>query len=225
MPEYVGFKKKKSRLGTTLLIVAGLHVAGAGGLVWLASTSLGQEFLEIYKVKIRGVQEKKPEPAKPPAPEPPKPEAPPPPAPEALPPQVEAPAPQEEAVAAAPVSPEPAPDSANEPVRLPGFGNPFASAGAPGRKFSGYIDLLTSELQRLYHQPPDLADHIALAALFQLQIDDQGRLLNYKLMGSSGNKEFDQSALQAIAQLKQVRPPPPGMSHEIVVKFIPPPTS
>jgi len=58
--------------------------------------------------------------------------------------------------------------------------------------------------------------------VFQLQVDDEGKLLAYRLVNSSGNPKFDQSALQAISELKKLRPPPSGMSRQIVVKFIPP---
>src|SRR5579863_8606242 len=237
MPGYVGFKRKKNRLGMTLAIVGALHVVIGGGLVWLASTSVGQQFIEIYKVKIRGVQEKEPEASKPPAVKPPEPEPPavkppepeaPAAAPEAQPVEPEsesAEAPSQEEGSAAPeaAAPESAPSTeVGQGIRLPASGNPFASSGTPGRKFSGYVDLVTSEIQRVYHQPPDLADRISLAVWLQLRLDEQGKLLGYQLMRSSGNEKFDQSALSAIAQLKQLRPPPSGMSHTIVVKFIPP---
>ncbi|HTN42220.1 MAG TPA: energy transducer TonB [Nitrospiria bacterium] len=210
MPGYVGFKKKKSKVGTTLLIVAVLHLAAAGFLVWLATTSIGQEFLAYYKINIRNVKEPEPPKPKPPEPEPPKPEPPPPaPEPEAAPPPVED------------VKSAPPPPATPAPVELPGFGNPFAS-GAGGGKYSGYIDLVTTEIQRLYKQPQDLPENISLSVVLQLQVDEAGTLLDYQLVGSSGNPKFDQSALRAISELKKLRPPPAGMSRKIVVKFIPP---
>jgi outer membrane biosynthesis protein TonB len=42
------------------------------------------------------------------------------------------------------------------------------------------------------------------------------------LVSSSGNEAFDHSTQQALSRLRQVRPPPPGMSHTIIVKFFPP---
>ena len=218
MPGYVGFKKKKNKIGTTLMIVAVLHLIVGGGLVWLASTSVGQEFLAYYKINIRNVKEPEPPKPKAPEPEPPKPE----------PPEQEAPAPEPEAPPPPPVeqaesAPPPAPTQpAPQAVELPAFGNPFATGTGQGRKYSGYIDLVTSEIQRLYHQPSDLSDDISLSVMFKLHIDDEGKLLGYQLLGSSGNEKFDQSALQAIAKLKQLRPPPMGMSRTLIVKFIPP---
>jgi len=211
--DYVGFRKhKKSGLGTTLTIVAAIHLLIGGGLVWLAYTQVGQAWLKVYKIKIAQVKEKPPEPPPPPPkPEPPKPEppkaeakAPPPP-----PPPVEAPKPAAQTQVAA-----------NRPVSLPGFGNPFATGKR--RPFAGYVDLVTSEIQKRYKQPPDLPNDIDYVVMCQLLVDEEGRVQHYQLVNSSGNKEFDRSALEALAAIDRLRPPPPGMSKVIVVKFFPP---
>lgn len=248
MQGYSGFKKKKSTLGSTLTIVAVLHVVVAGGLVWLASTTVGREMLAVYKINVLNLPVPKPEPppeapqAEPPKPKPePKPEqkveekA----APETA-PEVEAPSEQEaaptevasiEAPAAEPVLDTPIDAGpplptvtdmpASGPIRLPGSGNPFAG-GKAGRKFSGYTDLITSEIQKHYKQPGDLPGDLRLAVLFQLRLDEEGRLLEFKLVNSSGDARFDESALRAISNVKQLRPPPRGMSKTLTVKFFPP---
>jgi protein TonB len=209
--DYVGFKKrKKSGLGTTLAIVAAIHLAAAGGFVWLAHTQVGQELLKVYKINLVQVREKPPEP--PPQPEPPKPE------PEAEPPPPE-PVPVEPEPASLP--PEPANIEPPRPVSLPSFGNPFGTGGKRG-KFAGYVDLVTSEIQKQYQQPPDLPDDLRYSVLCQLLVDEDGKVLNYKLIGSSGNPKFDQSAILALSAVEHLRPPPPGMSRSIVVKFYPP---
>jgi protein TonB len=41
-------------------------------------------------------------------------------------------------------------------------------------------------------------------------------------MRSSGNPLFDESALRAISNIKQLRRPPQGMSKTLTVKFFPP---
>jgi TonB family protein len=58
--------------------------------------------------------------------------------------------------------------------------------------------------------------------LSELVVDEQGRVLQYRLVNSSGSLLFDQSALDALAKVAEVRPPPPGMDHTIIVKFFPP---
>jgi TonB family protein len=230
MPGYVGLKKKKNRLGVTLLIVAAVHLAAAGALIWLASTTVGREMIALYKIKMHSTAEPeaapKPEPAKP-EPKKPEPEPEPQAEPEAAPepaevPVAEAPpAPAIEPPAAAVEAPPPAPaEAVNLPVRLPSSGNPFAAN--PGRKFAGYVDLVTSEIQRFYKQPPGMPANLRKPVQLSLVLDEDGRLLRYDLVGSSGSPAFDQSALQAIAAVKRLRPPPKEMSRTIVVKFHPP---
>jgi protein TonB len=213
MDGYAGLKDQKNKIGTTLLIVLGIHVVLAGGLVWLASTSVGQKWLKVYKVRMVNVMEKTLEP--PPLQKPPEEEAPPPPPPEPeaadLKPAVEPPAPEPSA---------PPPVTSAQPVKLPGFGNPFS--GGKGKRFSGYTDLVTSEIQRLYKQPPELPEDLRLAVLCQLLVDAEGQVLGFKLLNSSGNDIFDRSAIQALSQLKRLRPPPQEMSRVIVVRFFPP---
>lgn len=289
MQGYTTFKKKKSKLGTTLLIVAAVHLLAGGGLVWLASTTAGREILAVYKIDmipdIMNIGKPKPpspkspdpapsgaEPAGPasseiasPAPEakPAAPEAPPSPSePEVVSAEPESGGADEgEASAAGSDLPEesvagggegpgggdqevamlgpggPGPGgpslspgegtalqgSSGTGVRLPGFGNPFApGGGGKGGKFVGYADLVTSEIQRFYKQPAELPENIRLAVRLQLLVDDEGRLLSFKLLTSSGNDTFDQSALQALAGVKQLRPPPAGVSRTLIVKFFPP---
>ncbi len=209
MPAYSGFHKKKNPLATTLTIVAAIHVAAAGGLIWLSQTQFGRELIDVYKVKLSAFKEKAPEPPKPPEPEPPPPE------PEAAPPE---PPPVEVA------APEPvmAPKvEAPRPVSLPGFGNPFGGSGKRG-KFAGYVDIVTAELQRRYVQPPELPEDMSYAVLCQLLLDEEGKVLSYKLVNSSGNELFDRSALKALSSVERLRPPPQEMSRTIIVKFYPP---
>src|SRR5262245_57900751 len=121
MTGYAGFKKKKSKIWTTLSVVAALHLVLAGSLVWLASTNIGQEFLAYYKINIKNVKEPEPPKEKPPEPEPPKPEPEPeapPPAPE---PEAAPPPPVEQAEAAPPPAPV---EAAPQAVQLPSLGNP-----------------------------------------------------------------------------------------------------
>src|SRR5262247_4706482 len=90
MAGYRGFEKKKSKLGTTLLIVGLVHVGMGGGLYWVAQTEWGQNLIKVYKLNAFKKEDPPPPPEKEPEPEPepPKPEpkpqeAPPPPRPQA----------------------------------------------------------------------------------------------------------------------------------------------
>jgi protein TonB len=208
MSGYKGFEKKKSKLGTTLVYVAVVHLALGGFLYWLSTTDFGKEMIRVYKLNM---SKQKEEPPPLPEPEPPKEEPPPPP-----PKKAEQPPPE----AAPPPPPEPVKADAARPQPQVESANPFAIG--KGRKFGGYVDLLTVAIQQHYKQPPDLPPDIEYAVLCQLVIDEQGRVLDYQLVNSSGSPLFDESALQALSQVTQVRPPPEGMDRTVVVKFFPP---
>jgi protein TonB len=206
---YKGFEKKKSKLGTTLAIVGVIHLGIGGGLYWVSQTDWGQNFIKVYKLNAFKKEEPPPpekEPEPEPEPEPPKPEpkpqeAPPPP------PKAEAPPPQK--ASDAPAGPPPM------------DANPFAIGKSRG-KFAGYTDILTATIQEKYQQPPTLSDDLEYAVMCELVLDEQGRVLQFRLLNSSGSLLFDQSALDALSKLAQVRPPPEGMDRTVIVKFFPP---
>jgi periplasmic protein TonB len=176
----------------------------------MSQTQWGQDLIKVYKLNAFKKEdpppppEKEPEPE--PEPEPPKPEPKPQEAPPPPPPQAEAPPPK---ASDAPAGPPPM------------DANPFAIGKGRGR-FAGYTDILTSMIQDKYQQPPSLQDDLEYAVMCELVLDEQGRVLQYRLLNSSGSLLFDQSALEALAKLAQVRPPPEGMDRTVIVKFFPP---
>ena len=103
----------------------------------------------------------------------------------------------------------------------PAAADPFAIGKSRGR-FAGYTDILTATIQAQYRQPPDLPDDLEYAVLCELVLDQEGRVLQYRLLTSSGSLLFDQSAIDALSKVTQVRPPPEGMDRTVVVKFFPP---
>ena len=208
---YKGFEKKKSKLGTTLLIVGVIHLGIGGGLYWVSQTDWGQNLIKVYKLNAFKKEEPPPPPEKEPEPElepePPKPEPKPQEAPPPPPPTAEAPPPQK------------AVDAPTGPPQLDA--NPFAIGKSRG-KFAGYTDILTASIQSKYQQPPDLPDDLEYVVLCELILDKDGRVLQYRLLTSSGSLLFDQSALEALSKVTQVRPPPEGMDPTVTVKFFPP---
>ena len=209
MAGYRGFEKKKSKLGTTLLIVGVVHLGIGAGLYWVSQTDWGQNLIKVYKLNAFKKEEPPPPPEKEPEPEPepepPKPEPKPQEAPPPPPPAAEAPPPPTAADAPAPAA----------------SADPFA-IGKNRKPFAGYSDILTAMIQAQYHQPPSLPDDLEYAVLCELVLDAQGRVLQYRLVNSSGSLLFDQSALDALAKVTQVRPPPEGMDRTVIVKFFPP---
>ena len=209
MAGYRGFEKKKSKLGTTLVIVGVVHLGIGAGLYWVSQTDWGQNLIKVYKLNAFKKDEPPPPPEKEPEPEPepepPKPEPKPQEAPPPPPPAAEAPPPPTAADAPAPAA----------------SADPFA-IGKNRKPFAGYSDILTAMIQAQYHQPPSLPDDLEYAVLCELVLDEQGRVLQYRLVNSSGSLLFDQSALDALAKVTQVRPPPEGMDRTVIVKFFPP---
>lgn len=214
MARYRGFEKKKSKLGTTLLIVGVIHVGIAAGLYWLSQTEWGQNLIKVYKLTAFEKKEPPPPPEKEPEPEPepPKPE-----------PKLEAPMPEPEPQEAPP-PPPPVTEAPPPPVAsLPPPTSPDSFAiGKSRNRFAGYSEILTAMIQAKYQQPPSLPDDLEYAVLCELVIDEQGRVLQYRLVNSSGSLIFDRSALDALSKLTQVRPPPEGMDRTVIVKFFPP---
>jgi protein TonB len=211
MAGYRGFEQKKSKLGTTLIIVGLIHVAIGAGLYWVSQTEWGQNLIKVYKLNAFKKEDKPPEPPQPeerePEPEPPKPE----------PRPQEAPPPPPPPAAEAP----PPPKASDAPSAPAVDSSPFAIGKSRGR-FAGYSDLLTAAIQAKYQPPPSLPNDLEYAVMCELVLDEHGRVLQYRLVTSSGSLLFDQSALDALAKLTEVRPPPDGMDRTIVVKFFPP---
>src|SRR5262245_12469552 len=222
MAGYTGYHSiKRSWSPTTIAVVTVIHVLLVVGMYQLSQTEFFQDLIKVSKL-ITIKEPPKPEKPPPPeekAPEPekrmePLPE--PPPVVKEVPPEpAEAPQMMEEAA-------EPAAESEGTAENALVATSRLFTIGQGGNKFSGYENLLTAAIQALYQPPTDLADNVEYTVLCQLVLDEEGYVVQYKLLNSSGNAKFDRSAQIALSRLRQVRPPPPGMSRTIVVKFFPP---
>jgi len=220
MPGYTGYHSiKRFWSPTTIAVVVAIHIALVAGMYQLSQTEFFQDLIKVSKlITVR----EPPKPVEPPPPEEKEPEpekrmeplTEPPPVVKEVPPEpVEAPQVTEEVA-------EPAgPSAVDNAVSVP---SGLFNTGKGGSKFSGYESLLTAAIQAQYQPPTDLADNLEYAVLCQLVLDEDGYVLGYKLLNSSGNAMFDRSAQLALSRLRQVRPPPPGMSRTVVVKFFPP---
>jgi len=224
MPGYTGFHRntRSSWSGTTIAVVMVVHVLFFAGVYRLSQTEYVQNLIKVSKLVT--VQEPVKPPEQPPPPEK-EPEAKAEPEPERKPeppPIVKEPIP-DPVVQEAPVEePPPAQSSVGDqsdpaPVDATSF-----AIGKGRSRFALYEDLLMGAIQAAYRQPPELPDSLEYAVLCQLVVDEQGYVLAYQLLNSSGSAIFDRSAQQALSRLRQVRPPPEGMSRTIVVKFYPP---
>ncbi|MGC4098261.1 MAG: TonB family protein [Nitrospira sp.] len=221
MAGYTGYHtNRNSWSAATIVGVVVAHLILAVGVYQISQTEYVQDLIKVSKLVT--VKEPIREPVKPPEAPPPPPEIKPEPKPA---PPLEPP-PMEKELPPEPVSiPEeasPAPSSVEERRDFKAVETAPVAIGKPRHQHALYEDLLAGSIQAVYQQPPELPDSLEYAVLCQLEMDEEGYILAYKLLSSSGNAIFDRSAQQALSRLRQVRPPPPGMSRTVVVKFFPP---
>lgn len=223
MPGYTGYHTSKQNgwSATTIVAVVAVHVVLATGVYRIAQTDYIQNLIKVSKLVT--VQE----PAKPKDPPPQEKEEPKPDSPPEIPPELPPIAKElpPDPVPQTPVDePPPATPSTGEGADLaPVDAGPPAIGKGKGRgRFAGYEDMLMASIHAVYQQPPELPNTLEYAVLCQLELDEEGHVLTYQLLNSSGSPVFDRSAQLALSRLRQVRPPPPGMSRTVVVKFYPP---
>ena len=222
MPGYSGYhtNAKSSWNPATIAVVVAVHVVFGVGVYRLSQTEYIQNLIKVSKLVTVPEPVKPPDQPPPPEKEPePKPEPPPkpdpPPVVKELPPNpVALPAPVED-------TPTPPDSVGDQSEPAPVGATPF-TIGKGRSKFALYEDLLMGAIQAAYRQPPELPDSLQYAVLCQVVVDEEGHVIEYQLLNSSGSAVFDRSAQQALSRVRKVRPPPEGMSRTIVVKFFPP---
>ncbi len=201
--------KRKSGYGSTIAIVVALHVLMGAAILWIATTETGQRIYKEYRVKFYQPpkkQERKEEAKKeePPPPEPKKAE------------QEEVPqAPRSRAEESAP----------SEEAKIGGdSGDPFG--GGPGKAMDvhqAYYLAVTSQLRGCFQEPPGLDEEDLAATKLEITVDDSGAITGYRLVGSSGDKDLDRAALDAVKCVGRVKASrPKTLDRTLTVKFIPP---
>jgi protein TonB len=198
--------RRKSEHASTIAIVVGLHILMGAAILFIATTETGQKFYKEVRVKF---YQAPPEPEK--APEEVAKEEPPPP-PEKPP----------EEVPDAPVSERV--EAPVENVSLNRSGDPFG--GGPGRAIDAHraFELaVTAALRNCFREPAGLEDDEYAPTKLSITVDDSGKIASFKLMGSSGNKDLDRAALDAVKCVKTVGAARPrSMDRTLLVRFIPP---
>lgn len=221
MSGYTGYhtNKRNSWSRTTTIVVVVVHIVFVAGAYRISQTEYIQSLIKVSKLVT--VQE----PVKPPdSPPPPQKEL----ESEALPELPPDPQPTVKELLPDPLPQTPAEEPPSAPASDGGPADPAPVNTAPfaigkGRsRYALYEDLLMGSIQAVYQQPAELPETLEYAVLCQLELDEEGHILAYKLLNSSGNAVFDHSAQQALSRLRHVRPPPDGMSRTVVVKFFPP---
>ena len=202
--------RRRSGYGSTIAIVVALHVLMAGVILWISTTETGQRIYKEYRVKFYQPPKKEPkkEEAKKEEPPPPKPE----------------PKKAEEEVPKAPVSAreESVP---GEEAKIGGdSGDPFS--GGPGKAIDvqqAYYLAVTGQLRGCFREPAGLDEGEFGPTKLEITVDDSGNITGYRLVGSSGDKDLDRAALDAVKCVGRVKASrPKTLDRTLTVRFIPP---
>lgn len=205
-----GSHRTKANHASTIAIVVALHIVMGAVILFVATTETGQKIYKEVRVKFyeppKKKEAKKEEAKKEEPPPPPKEE------------------PKPEEVPQAPVSKRVERPAESQGVKLGGGGNPFA--GGPGRKIDArraYELAVTAALRKCFREPDGLEPEEYGPTKLSITVDDTGRIKSFSLQGSSGNKDLDRAAIDAIKCIDTVGAArPKTMAPTLTVRFIPP---
>jgi protein TonB len=211
-------RKQRNSSKVNLIVSAVFHTVLILGVFFFAAREglVGKRLKQLAVTMVP--KEKKPEPPKEKPPEP-KVETPKPP--EA--PKMAVPVPHVETVSA----PPPPPAQAAPEVAAP------AAAVLPDISFSDgakavttitdangvYKALVEHSLRSRWNRPEDMADDNFVVEV-ELGVDPSGNVKDYHWLSGSGNKRWDDSVKEALAQTTTIsRPPPKGFPDKFTVRF------
>jgi TonB family protein len=80
-----------------------------------------------------------------------------------------------------------------------------------------YISFLLSALKEAHEPPPGVSDQLETKVTFDITAG--GSILNPRISKSSGNREFDESVLQAFRKVRSIGPTPTGKADTWTVGF------
>jgi TonB family protein len=104
-------------------------------------------------------------------------------------------------------------------------GSTASTRGAGGKaltreeedQLSTYISFLLQELTKAHEPPPGVSDRLTCKVTFD--ITASGAILNPRITRSSGNREFDESVLDAFRRMKSIGPTPNRRADTWTVTF------
>jgi colicin import membrane protein len=84
-------------------------------------------------------------------------------------------------------------------------------------QLSVYISFLVQELKRAHEPPPGVSDRLEARVTFDITAG--GAILNPRISRSSGNREFDESVLEAFRRMRPIGPTPNRRGDTWTVTF------
>jgi colicin import membrane protein len=100
---------------------------------------------------------------------------------------------------------------------LKGGGGGKALSREEQNELNTYISFLLTALKEAHEPPPGVSDQLEAKVTFD--ITASGSILNPRISKSSGNREFDQSVLQAFRKIRSIGPTPTGKADTWTVGF------
>ena len=90
-------------------------------------------------------------------------------------------------------------------------------------KFTGYTQIVTTELRKKVMKHLDEEGGIPkgkLQAVVRVSVDTDGKIIDYRIIGSSGNTRMDEAIIDSLRSLRISEPPPEGMRHTMDIRII-----
>lgn len=89
-------------------------------------------------------------------------------------------------------------------------------------KFSGYAQIVQTEVKKKVMRRLDEQGGIPkgkLQAVVRVRVDGDGAIIDYRIIGSSGNNRMDDAVVQALRSLQISESPPEGMPRTLDIKI------
>jgi TonB family protein len=90
-------------------------------------------------------------------------------------------------------------------------------------KFASYTQIVTTELRKKVMKLLDEEGGIPkgkLQAVVRVSVDIDGKIIDYRIIGSSGNNRMDEAIIDSLRSLRISEPPPEGMPRTMNIKII-----
>ena len=89
-------------------------------------------------------------------------------------------------------------------------------------KYTGYTQIVETEIRKRVMKRLDEEGGIPrgkLQVVARVSVDSNGAVVDYRIIGSSGNHKMDEAIKQSLGDIKISEPPPDGMPRTMDIKF------
>jgi TonB family protein len=102
-------------------------------------------------------------------------------------------------------------------------GGPGIGKGSFLTKFASYTQIVTTELRKKVMKRLDEEGGIPkgkLQAVVRVSVDMDGKVIDYRIIGSSGNNKMDEAIIDSLRSLRISEPPPESMPRTMDIRII-----